>query len=60
MKDALYTAMDKKVPFSWIKNHKVQVGDYSAWSQEVFADYEMKKYYKQIYFYPIDFSMGLF
>lgn len=44
MKDALFNAMNKNTPFSWIKNHKVQSGVYLVWSQEVFADYEMKKY----------------
>ena len=44
MKDTLYIAMDKKVPFSWIKNHKVQAGVYLVWSQEFFSNYEMKKY----------------
>lgn len=41
MMNALGNAMDKQIPFSWIKNHKVQAGVYLVWSQEFFADYEM-------------------
>ena len=45
MRDSLTTAMDKQIPFSWVKNRKVQAGVYLVWSQEFFATYEIKKYF---------------